>query len=388
MFLPPPASQKRRIALTVPMIIGMATDATRFKKHAFDYAQMFYSIFKLDNCVYTSAFELPRFSISELIEDLGKLPKNERDAINKYFGLTGPKHYMNQFLDDDKAMREMFEEVVAAAAKIRTAEKMYRYNKWFREGIDKTAKKVHDPEGKYTALEKAKFAHVYYWFIKDFQFMPYDETKTDQLLDDEEVEDEKTQFPSLDSYVVNFEEYFKNLPDGDIVIPQIADFIWNADEDLDRLMVEFAELYECKGLKGDHEKQPSLSNRVFLCQIREAKERLFPNGKWNGDYMTLSGFANMPINTVEGLISAYRRFDHVYEQDPSRCPKKCKIRTFFRTLGDKEIKVPRYSDTKNFVDDIEMAYFVNIIHYIENNVPQFMFHGRPFKEYGYGKKVA
>jgi hypothetical protein len=366
----------------------LAVDGDEYKEHVIDYVHMFIQIYKLDRCGYKSIFEIPRFSIKELIEDLEKLTKKERDAINKFFGITGIKHYLKILKENDIALQNLILQASEAAARLRTAERMYMYNKRFKEAIDRTALKVHDPEGKYTPLEKAKFAHLYFWFIKDYQYMPYDGPRTEQLMEPDEIESELDQFPSIDSYVAESENYFSKIPDGDIVIPQIASFIWESDVDLDELMVRFAELYEVDGIRGDHGKHPGTVDKTLCCEIRAAKERIFAHGKWNADYMRLSEFAKMPKENVAALIRSYNAYKTTYEYEPSNCTKTFEWHAFLRTQGKKVIQVPKYSDTRNFIDDVEMIFFLNMISYIERYVPQFRFHGCPFKDYEFGSKIA
>jgi hypothetical protein len=59
-----------------------------------------------------------------------------------------------------------------------------------------------------------------------------------------------------------------------------------------------------------------------------------------------------------------------------------------RTQGYKTVKVPRYSDRRNFVDEYEMIFFLDMIEYIEKYAPQFSFHGSSFLSYDFGKAIA
>lgn len=374
--------------LTNPLLRTLAIDADEYPDHVFDYVNMYISIYRLDKAGYRSILEIPKFSIKTLIEELGKLSKKERDTINKFFGITGVKHYLKLIKDNDIALKNMIYDASEAAAKLRTAEKMYAYNKRFREAIDQIAAKVHDPEGIYTPLEKAKFAHLYFWFIKDFQYMPYDGSRRKAVMDPIETNAENDQFPVTESYVAEWDNFYANIPDGDLVIPQITQFIWESDMDLDQLMVEFADLYSTHGIKGEHVRKNSYPCFIMCGKIRAAKERLFTGGQWNCDYMRISEFAKLPEETIKDLIEAYNIYKVDYGYDTSTCNEYVRWHAFFRTKGDTIVKFPKISKKRNFVDEYEMIYFIGIIEYIEKYVPDYSFHGRSFKSYGFGKMIA
>lgn len=376
---------------TNPRLKELAVDADAYKKNAIDYVNMYISVYELDKAGYRSISEIPKFRIRDLIRELEKLSRKERDVLNKFFGITGVRNYLKRIRDNDTALRNMAIDASDAATKLRTAEKMYQYNKRFREAVDGTASKVHDPEGKYTNLDKAKFAHIYFWFIKDFQYMPYDEPRKNDVMIDIEQDTEKEQFPAIESYVAQWERFFSKFPDGDIVIPQIIEFIWEADEQWDDLMVRFAGLAKTPGIKGQHgsfTKKEMYEDKIKCMAIREAKESLFPHGEWNGDYFSLSGFAKMPEETVKALIESYNNYKTVYEYEPSKCKKVVRWHAVFRTQGNVKVQFPRYAEKRNFVDEIEMIFFLGMLEYIEKYVPQFKFHDRPFIEYGFGKMIA
>lgn len=382
------SKEEIRKDLTNPLLRTLAIDADKYPDHVFDYVNMYISIYRLDKAGYKSILEIPKFSIKELAQELEKLSKKERDTINKFFGITGVKHYLKMIKDNDVALKNMIYEASEAASKLRTAEKMYMYNRRFRNCIDQIAAKVHDPEGIYSPLEKAKFAHVYFWFIKDFQYMPYDSSRKNAVMDPIEIEAEKEQFPVTESYVAEWDNFFSSIPDGDLVIPQIIQFIWESDMDLDQLMVEFADLYDTHGIRGEHNPKSSKSSIIMCDHIRAAKERLFTGGKWNSDYMRISEFAKLSEETITALIEAYNIYKTVYEYDTSTCKKYVKWQTFFRTKGNTVVKFPKISDKRNFVDEYEMIYFLGIIEYIEKYLPDYTFHGRSFESYGFGKMIA
>ena len=196
---------------TNPKLKELAVDADAYKKNAIDYVNMYISVYELDKAGYRSISEIPKFRIRDLIRELDKLSRKERDVLNKFFGITGVRNYLKRIRDNDTALRNMAIDASDAATKLRTPEKMYEYNKRFKEAVDGTASKVHDPEGKYSNLDKAKFAHIYFWFIRDFQYMPYDTPRKNDVMIDVEIEAEKDQFPAIESYVAQWERFFSTF---------------------------------------------------------------------------------------------------------------------------------------------------------------------------------
>ena len=87
-----------RRQLTNTLLEVLAVDGEEYKGHVIDYVNMFISIYMIDKAGYKSIHEVPKFSIKELIRELGKLSKKERGALNKFFGIEGNRHYLKELI--------------------------------------------------------------------------------------------------------------------------------------------------------------------------------------------------------------------------------------------------------------------------------------------------
>ena len=380
----------RKKLLTNEILARVAIDYQEFKSHAVDYVNMFFFIYDLEEAGYESLNEVPKFYIKELKGELSKLSKKEREVLEKFFGITGSRHYLKQPNPKNVALTNMQEAAAMAAARLRTVNKMYEYNKQFHDAIDKIAKKVYDPEGKYTNVQKAKLAHLYFNWVKDFQYMFYDSELqvVGKPLSEEEQRAESRVYLASGYYVKEWEYFFSKIPDNDIIADQIVEFAWQADADADDMMMRFSELTENDGIKGSHENLNGETCMVNCLKMREAKERLFPSGEWNGDYMRLSKFAEMPVEMVQGLLEWYKKYRNVFEYESDKCSDYVERKVFLRTKGEIISKAAKLNERFNYVDDFEVIFFLDLIYFIQRYMPNMMFHGKPFQNYGFVEMIA
>ena len=372
-----------------PRLCELAIDAKKYPKDAINYVNMFLSIYDLRDAGYARYEEIPKFYIRDVVEALNTLGRKERKALERFFGIGGGvQHYLKEVKENDVALINMVVAANEAADRIKSIDTMYAYNKLFREAVDNIAKKVRDPENKYTNLQKAKVAHLYFWFIRDFQFMPYDSSRMDEVMLDIERQKEIEQFPTLAAYMAEWKAFYFNVPDGDLIIPQVLEFVWQADADLDTLMTEFSAFTNDMHLKGHDGDLDGHFKRVHCNSIRASKERLFAAGEWNCDYMRLSKFAEMSVEQVEGLIRAYNFYKVKLGYEFESCRRKTTKEVMFRTKGLTQITYPVLDKEITFVDEFEMIYFLDLIEYVVKYEPDFEFHGKPFKSYGFLEKVA
>lgn len=382
-------TKKTREVFKDPKLIELAVDAKEYKDHAIDWVNMFLWVYRIDEAGYQSFDEIPRFYISELIADLKTLDRKERESLEKFFGIGATKNYLKVINQKDVALINLATSASNAAMKLQSVNRMYKYNKEFSGIFDSIAGKVFDPEGRFTNVQKAKLAHLYYWFIKDFQYMPYDKENdgVGNLLTEGDVKAESRGYLSVDAYKHEWKHYFSKLPDNDIIASQIIEFIWESDTEEDNLMVKFAELTDEDGIKGKHE---GFTGRLYpMCctQIRMAKEKLFSTGEWSADYMSFSTFSKLSLEKVESFIQGYHYYKHELEYEIWRCRNQVKRSAFFRTTGKKTIWVPRLSRF-NFRDEYEMIHFLNLISYVQKYAPEYLFHEKAFEKYGFLKKIA
>ena len=381
--------QLERKTIVNPRLCELAIDAKKYPKDAINYVNMFIAIYDLRNAGYTGLEEVPKFYIRDLVKAIATLEKKERKALEKFFGIGGGvQHYLKEVKENDIALQNMVYAANEAADKIKSIETMYQYNKLFRESVDSIAAKVRDPEGKYSNLQKAKIAHLYFWWIKDFQFMPYDGQRKDSVLISLEKRKEIEQYPSLAAYAAEWKTFYSKIPDGDLIVPQVLEFVWQSDADLDTLMSEFSAFTDDMHIKGHEGDLDGKFKRVYCCNIRDGKERLFAAGKWNADYMRLSEFSKMSVEQVEGLIRAYNFYKVKLGYEIDTCKRREIREVMFRTQGIKRVDYAVLDKEISFVDEYEMIFFLDLLEYIVKYEPDFEFHGKPFKSYGFLDKVA
>ena len=380
----------RKKMLTNEILARVAIDYQEFKNHAVDYVNMFFFIYDLEEAGYESLNEVPKFYIRELKGELSKLSKKEREVLEKFFGLTGVRHYLKQPSSKNVALANMQDAATTAAIKLRTVNKMYQYNKRFHEAIDQIAKKVYDPEGKYTNVQKAKLAHLYFNWIRDGQFMFYDSELqvVSKPMSEEDKNAERRVYLASGYYVKEWEHFFCKIPDNDIIADQVVEFLWQSDADADDMMMRFSELTDKDGVKGEH---PDLHGEACMMNclaMRETKERLFPSGEWNWDYMRLSKFAEMPVEMVQGLLEWYKQYRNVWEYDCEKCGSYIERKVLLRSKGEIIAKSAKLNERFNYVDDFEVIFFLDILAFIQRYMPDMNFHGKPFQSYGFLGMIA
>jgi len=375
---------------TSDILARVAIDYKEFKNHAVDYVNMFFYIYDLEDAGYETLYEVPKFYIKDLQMELKKLSKKDREVLEKFFGLTGARHYLKQPNPKNVALTNMQDAAAMAAAKLRTVDQMYRFNKRFHQVIDQIAQKVYDPEGKYTNVQKAKLAHLYFNWVKDFQYMFYDSELqvVGKTMTEEDQRAESRVYLASGYYVKEWEYFFSKIPDNDIIAAQIAEFVWQSDADADEMMMRFSELTDDDGIKGKHEDLNGETCMVNCLKMRETKERMFSAGEWNSDYMRLSKFAEMPVEMVQGLLEWYKKYRNVLDYDAEKCGSYIERRVFMRTKGEVIAKSAKLNDHFNYVDDFEVIFFLDLLYFIQRYMPEMEFHGKPFQSYGFLGMIA
>lgn len=244
------------------------------------------------------------------------------------------------------------------------------FQKETREIIDKVAAKVYDPEGKYTNVQKAEYAHIYYFFIKDFQLMPYDKEQGYRVLTDEQKNVEKKLFIVADMITDEYFKFFKDIPDGDILIPMIEEFLYNLDEEDEKFIRKFGQLDESRYFQ------------AFMNEIRDVKEKIFNTGKWlNGDFMRLSTFQKLPENRVLDMLRIYEKYQESYEWKAQASKEK---RVLFKNQGYQKIEYPQFIEGNTaFASESEMMQFLALMEFLKNEMPNMEFHKRSISECGF-----
>ena len=258
-----------------PWILNMALDRAEYPKNVAQYVCMHIFVYDIPY-LGNNIDKYPKFAISDLIEKLKKLPKKERELMVKFFGINGgTQHFLRKLSPNDVALSTMLNQVKSISEKIRSFDDMCMYNPRFNNTIIEIGKKV---DGQMSLHEKAKLAHMYFWVIFNFDFLPFSISPK---------ENDGTIYVSLYSYEEEWKEFFSKIPDGDLSSSMILEFIKQSDLESDNLMTDFVN-----------------QKPVSIASIREAKKRLFPEGPWNSTYMQKS---LIPVNFQE-LLEEYGKY--------------------------------------------------------------------------------
>lgn len=345
----------------------LAYDAKDYK-YAKNYCELYLQLLCEDG---STVDDVSGFYIRDLRKEIDKLPKDKRNAIIKYFALDGGvNHFLKVLRTRDIAFQNMFMTATDASEYLQSFASAYRYNKTMKLAIDKVATKVYDPKGEYTNVQKAKYASLYYWYVKDFQYMPYDSYLKGRrpLIKSEKMQESRTIFTADIIADKEFQKYFDTIPDNDILIPMLEKFLLMVDED-DEIKIR----NDCQLLVDKY-------NHTFLGDIRRIKEKFFEFGEWeNGDFCRISEFQKLSVEKVMELCENYQKYSESFEWE---CKDKTTKKVLFMNQGYSNIEIMLFSGKKTyFSDPNEMLQFVEMLDYLYDNIPTMKFHGKPISSY-------
>lgn len=247
---------------------------------------------------------------------------------------------------------------------------VYVYNPSFRECVDQLARKVYDPKGEYTNVQKAKYCHLYFTYISTYQYLPY-EKEPRRILTEEEKRIERGRCLVADTIVDESKDYYRDFPDGDLLIPMIDVWLHELKEDDEKLIKVKCQLSEDKH---------SLES---FAEIRKIKESAFENGEWlNSDFCRISTFQRLSVRRVRELCMNCLEYKKEYKWEAESSINK---RVLLRNTGFKKVVVPQFYGKFAFKDGMEMLQFINMIEYLEKEVPELKFHGKQFKSYEFNE---
>lgn len=259
-------------------------------QYAERYALLYYELLNSNNCSV-----LVPFNVDDLKKALNLLPIKEKKKIYTAFGLAGgPINYLKDLKHNDIALQNLLMDVEQIMLKLRALKYMYIYAPRVREYIDLVAKKVWDPEDKYSNLTKAKYVGLYYVFLINYYKFPLEDFKV--LGAKQSVESRNYILPYF--IVEAYNTLFCKFSDGDIIIPMIDAFLDNVDSELRKNILEYSQI--------------TLDSYQYktVASIRKLKEELFPNGRWKAgvDFFRFSSIKRLSITQFKSGISAYKKY--------------------------------------------------------------------------------
>ncbi len=316
--------------------------------------------------------EVSKFYISKLKKTMDTiLTYKEKSKLEKFFGLKGgPKHYLRVINDNDIAFKRMIEEAVQISDKIQSFDSLYAWQEETHQTVDKIATKVYDPESKYSNLEKAKLAHLYYRYIYSMILMPYDHKKEgNYILSEKEKQIEATVFAVPDLLLQEWQCFFEKLPDGDIIPEMVKKFLEVIPK-------------ECRTfIESDCQISEKKFHRTFLGQVRSIKEQIFSTGNWfTCSFCTFSEIKKVRLKHFTDLIDVANASNNQWIGIHTR-----KRTVIFPAQGKKVVQIQEFIGQRTFASKAECEMFKASIPFLEKTL--FMFHSHLFRIYNFSKKL-
>jgi hypothetical protein len=358
-------------------ITALAYDCQKYE-NAIDFCNLYLEILGVDRTQFSTQEILtnpyiPKFYISELKATINNLPNRLGEKLSKFFHLdnSGPRHYLRQILPNDRATMTMANEASKALEYLISFSAMYQYNAKARSVINRIASKVRDPEGQYSNVEKMKYAHIYYRYIKDFQRMPNDSKKGERVLNEREkaFEMKEKSYQNIGMLEEEWSTFFKDIPDGDIILSQVKLFLRQIETSNEQAIRFDAQLDEDRCIF------------VPYYVIRAVKESVFDSGEWiNGDYMRVSSLNTMKASHVRELCRTWQKYAEEFEWTAELSVKQ---QVLFLSEGYKEVEIPAFNKKALFKDEQEVLFFCSLLEYFRLNEPDFRYHGKLLSKYDF-----
>lgn len=351
-----------------PRILACALDAKDYV-FAENYCNFYLDMINADR---RSLEQVSKFHIKKLISEMDKvLSRKEKEKLERFYGLKGGiKHYLKIVKPNDKAYQRMLTDAVTAAEKICSFDCLYNWQNETKETVDKIATKVYDPENKYSNLEKAKLAHVYYRYIHGMILMPYDYKKNGNIvLSVEEKQTESNVFAVPDLLLQEWECFFELLPDGDIIPEMVKKFLEVIPEDCKDFIEKDCQLSEAK------------YQRTVLGKVRSIKEQIFSTGNWfTCTFCTFSEIKKVRFKNFADLVDVANAANDQWIGRHSR-----KRTVIFPAQGITAVRIQEFVGKRTFASKAECEMFKSAIEFLETT--SFTYCHKLFKNYEFSQKL-
>ena len=233
-----------------------------------------------------------------------KLPKKMQKQIRSFWGIGGGINHREKIMrlikkkkNVTQAEKDMNDNAMMAVNLLGTLDYLVLYHEGIRELVKKIAKKT---SGEDDELEAVKWADLFANVILNGPHMNYDDD--DSVLTEKESKTESLMMLDRASILqMEYDAIFAEFSDGEISIPTIK--LWVEDLDVkDRVT-----LYNFFGIEvPKYLKEFEGEEIITFMQLRQFKEKIFPNGPWVTDgYM----FMERGIQNEETLECLCRIFE-------------------------------------------------------------------------------
>ena len=366
-----------------PAITALALDADKYP-NAIDYVNLYLELLSVDRLSISNQAILASPYIAELkIADLEamikKIPdKKLQKRLKTFFNLdnTGRRHYLRTINEKDIATVQMAMDASEAQKYLTTIESMYVYSASMKDIVDKIARKVH---GNADNVTKAKYAHVYYRFLSEGQFIPYyDDEKSketthvrrDGILSDIQMENETkmVSYQSIGMLIDEWSLFFSKMPDNNLIMELIEAMLKDLDSDDEEFIRKDAQLTK-----------EAIKFQPTYREIREHKEHIFAKGEWLvNDFMRYDSLNEMYAKDIRELCKLYRKYKENYEWESE---ETVQMEVVIPSKGKIMVTIPTFGMKRFFKDEFEMIAFLNLMAYLKKE--GFVYHNKALAKYDF-----
>ena len=250
-----------------------------------------------------------RVNVENLEKTIKTLPKEKRESIEKFCGLTGgPNHSQKtNVVLADRALVNLRSAAASAMMMLYELDKLYMYDESLKLAVDKLAKKINKGKLQISNLDAVKYLVVFLVVLENGPKMSFEE---DLLTVDITVKDDMI----LDEYSVIYAacRELHQLPEQSInleIIKSWAEAIDFNDSiilkksfqielpDIKHLRQTEQELHAIPMFNGKeifptNEQLKEISQIRKLSEVRKFKERVFPYGAWDVTRKFIIGMTN------------------------------------------------------------------------------------------------
>ena len=366
-----------------PAITALAVDADKYP-NAIDYVNLYLELLSVDRLSISNQAILASPYIAELkIADLEamikKIPdKKLQKRLKTFFNLdnTGRRHYLRTINEKDIATVQMAMDASEAQKYLTTIESMYVYSASMKDIVDKIARKVH---GNADNVTKAKYAHVYYRFLSEGQFIPYydDENsketthvRRDGILSDIQMENETkmVSYQSIGMLIDEWSLFFSKMPDNNLIMELIEAMLKDLDSEDEEFIRKDAQLTK-----------EAIKFQPTYREIREHKEHIFAKGEWLvNDFMRYDSLNEMYAKDIRELCKLYRKYKENYEW---KSEETVQMEVVIPSKGRTTVTIPTFGMKRFFKDEFEMIAFLNLMAYLKKE--DFVYHNKALAKYDF-----
>ena len=257
-----------------------------------------------------------------------------------------------------------------------TIESMYVYSASMKDIVDKIASKVH---GNADNVTKAKYAHVYYRFLSEGQFIPYyDDEKSketthvrrDGILSDIQMENETkmVSYQSIGMLIDEWSLFFSKMPDNNLIMELIEAMLKDLDSEDEEFIRKDAQLTK-----------EAIKFQPTYREIREHKEHIFAKGEWLvNDFMRYDSLNEMYAKDIRELCKLYRKYKENYEWESE---ETVQMEVVIPSKGKIMVTIPTFGMKRFFKDEFEMIAFLNLMAYLKKE--DFVYHNKALAKYDF-----